>query len=85
MASEFVASSITSHGVSEAVMAMILGGNPDIVHGRTDERGFAVITVSPGAMSCEFRGTPFPVRADARLTTQARFAVEDGRPGVVAG
>jgi alkaline phosphatase D len=83
VASEFVCSSITSRGVSEAVMSMILQSNPDIVHGRSDERGYALLEFTPQAASCEFRATPFPARPDARLSTQARVAVESGRAGVV--
>jgi alkaline phosphatase D len=82
VAGEFVCSSVTSHGVSEAVMALMRSSNPDIVHGRSDERGYALIDVTPGAATCEFRATPFPAKADVRLTTQARFAIEDGRPGI---
>ncbi|MFZ2650000.1 MAG: alkaline phosphatase D family protein [Burkholderiaceae bacterium] len=82
VAGEFVCSSVTTHGVSEAVMELMRASNPDIVHGRSDERGYALIEVTPGAASCEFRATPFPARAQARLGTQARFVVESGRPGV---
>ena len=83
VAAEFVTSSVTSRGSSEAVMELIRAANPDILHGRADERGYAAISVTPTAMHCEFRATPFPARADARLTTQAAFAVEAGVAGVV--
>lgn len=83
LASEFVCSSVTSRGVSEAGMALIRASNPDIVHGRGDERGFALIELTPQAARCEFRATPFPVAADARLYAQASFAVESGRAGVL--
>ncbi len=82
LAGEFVCSSVTSHGVSEAVMALMRSSNPDIVHGRSDQRGYALVDVTPGTASCEFRATPFPAKADVRLTTQARFVIEDGRPGI---
>ena len=85
VAAEFVCSSITSHGVSEAVMELMRSSNPDIVHGRSDERGYALIEVTPNAASCEFRATPFPAKAQAKLTTQARFVAEAGRPGVATG
>ena len=84
IASEFVCSSITSRGVSEAVMEMMRRANPDLVHARSDERGYALIDVTAGSASCEFRATPFPARAGARLSTQAHFSVESGQPGVVA-
>jgi alkaline phosphatase D len=81
VATEFVCSSITSHGVSEAVMELMRSSNPDMLHGRSDERGYALIDVSPGETTCEFRGTPFPAGSADKLGTQARFAVESGRPG----
>ena len=85
VASEFVCSSVTSHGLSEAVMGLMRTSNPDMVHARGDERGYALIDITPQAAVCEFRGTPFPAHADARLHTQARFVVENGRAGVVTG
>jgi alkaline phosphatase D len=85
IASEFVCSSVTSHGLSEALMALMRISNPDMVHGRSDERGYALIDITPQAAICDFRGTPFPAQADARLASQARLAVEQGRPGVVTG
>ncbi len=83
VASEFVCSSVTSHGLSEAVMALMLASNPDMLHGRSDERGYALIDITPDAATCEFRATPFPAQAEARLTSQATFRVESGRAGVL--
>ncbi len=82
IASEFVCSSITSRGVSEAVMEMMRRANPDLMHARSDERGYALIDVTAGSADCEFRATPFPARPGERLSTQARVSVESGRPGV---
>lgn len=84
VASEFVCSSVTSRGVSEALMAMMRASNPDMLHGRGDERGYALLEFTPEAARCEFRATAFPVQPEARLATQASFAVEAGRAGVVA-
>jgi alkaline phosphatase D len=81
VATEFVCSSITSRGVSEAVMELMRSSNPDLLHGRSDERGYALIEIAPGEASCEFRGTPFPARSVDKLTAQARFVVESGRSG----
>jgi alkaline phosphatase D len=85
VASEFVCTSVTSHGLSEAVMGLMRASNPDMVHARSDERGYALLDITPRSAVCEFRGTPFPAHTDARLATQARFAVESGRAGVVTG
>ncbi len=85
VASEFVASSITTRGLSEAVVGLMRAANPDMVHARGDERGYALLELMPKSTVCDFRATPFPARGDARLHTQARFAVENGHAGVVTG
>ena len=85
VASEFVATSLTTVGASDARMALIRRSNPDIAHGRSDERGYAAISLSRDEAVCDFRGTPFPVREGAVCTTQARYAVDRRRPGVHRG
>ena len=82
LASEFVTTSISSRGMSETVLERIRAGNPDIVHARADERGYTRVEVTPQGVSAEFRTTAYPALADARLNTQARFAVARGRAGV---
>ena len=85
VASEFVCSSITSHGLSEAVTAHMVASNPDMLHGRGDERGYAFVEITRDAAQCDFRATPFPVTTQSHLRSQARFAVEHGKAGVVTG
>jgi len=85
VASEFVGGSVTSRGASRASMAKMQLDNPDIVHARGDERGYAYLDIDRHAARCEFRATPYPAAADARLSAQARFAVEAGRAGVLDG
>jgi len=82
VASEFVCSSVSTRGLSEALTQLMRASNPDIAHARSDERGWALIDVGRAAARCEFRATPHPAAAGALLRTQARFAVEAGRPGV---
>jgi alkaline phosphatase D len=82
VASEFVGGSVTSRGASEAAMARMRHGNPDVVHARGDQRGHALVDLTPQAMQCEFRATAHPVVAEAAFFTQARFAVEAGQAGV---
>ena len=84
VASEFVCSSVTTRGLSEALMGLMRSSNPDMVHARSDERGCALLDLTPQSAVCEFLGTLFPARSDARLNTQARFAVENGRAGVLS-
>ena len=85
VAGEFVCSSLTSRGLSETLTAAIRASNPDLLHARSDERGYALLELRPESAQCEFRATPFPVQPGARLHAQARFVVEAGQPGVVSG
>jgi alkaline phosphatase D len=85
VASEFVASSVTTHGISEVAAALMQRANPDVLHMRSDQRGYAFVEVTPEAARCDFRGTPFPVQPDASLVSQARVVVEAGRAGVMYG
>ncbi|GAA4336154.1 alkaline phosphatase D family protein [Variovorax defluvii] len=82
VASEFVGGSISSRGASRRAMEELRRDNPDVAHARGDERGYALIDVTPKGLHCEFRATAHPVSADARFQTQARFAVEAGVAGV---
>jgi len=81
LVSEFVTSSVSTRGLPESVMQAVRRSNPDLLHARSDERGYALIEATPGLMQCEFRATAFPVAEQAHLHTQARFAVEAGQPG----
>lgn len=83
VASEFVCSSVTSRGLSEAMTSLMRASNPDLLHARSDERGYALLDITPEAAHCDFRATPFPAQAGARLHSQARFGVEAGQAGVV--
>lgn len=82
VASEFVCSSVTSHGLSEAATALMKRHNPDLLHLRSDERGYAYIEITPEAARCDFRATPFPAQPEARLRSQAQVVVEAGVAGV---
>lgn len=83
VASEFVTSSVTSRGLSEWVTSHIRRAQPDLLHCRSDQRGYALLDITPERVRCEFRATPHPVRADARLHVQSRYEVQRGRPGPV--
>lgn len=81
VASEFVCSSITTDGLPELFTTLIERNNPDTLHIRSDERGYALLDITPQQSSCDFRATAFPVQDKARLHSQARFVVEAGRAG----
>jgi alkaline phosphatase D len=79
--SEFITTSLTTRGLPEPAMQAIRASNPDLLHARSDERGYTVLEITPKTLACEFRATAFPVADAAALHTQARFVVESGRPG----
>ena len=83
VAAEFVTSSITSRGIAEPLMTAIRASNPDLLHARSDERGYTFLEVTPQAVHADFRATPYPAQPGAALYSQARFSVEAGQPGVV--
>ena len=82
IASEFVGTSVSSRGMSATLVQAMLTNNPDIVHARSDERGYALIECSPSELRCTMRATPHPVRQDAQLSTQAVYAASPDKAGV---
>jgi alkaline phosphatase D len=82
IASEVVATSITSQGMSELANGWIKAGNPDLLHMRSDQRGHVLIDVKPHEVRCIYRGTPHPVRLNSKMRTQATYVIERGRPGL---
>ena len=81
VASEFVTSSITTRSASDTAVQWMLASNPDLLHARSDERGYQLIELDARRLRCEMRATAFPVRSAARVHTQASWVVERGRPG----
>jgi alkaline phosphatase D len=81
VASEFVTSSITSRGLGDKAAALIRESNSDLLHYRSDERGYSLITVTPQNVRCDFRSTKFPAGSEAGLKTQASYVVKNGKAG----
>ena len=84
IAGEFVCSSITSRGMGESMLERIRANNPDILHARSDEKGYVLVDVTPQTIEGTFMGTPFPAQAGASLAVQARYRVQNGHAGVEA-
>lgn len=82
VASEVVTSSVTSRGLSELLTQWLKASNPDVLHMRSDERGYVQLDVTPDQIQVDFKGTATPVKADARLHSQARFVIEHATPGL---
>jgi alkaline phosphatase D len=57
----------------------MLRDNPDIAYARTDERGYALLTITAQQLRCDFLATPNAEPADAVLRTSQRYVVERGR------
>lgn len=85
VASEFVATSLTSAGMPQSTMSLIRRANPDILHARSDVRGYMQLEVTERSLNCIARATDFPVLPHSRMRTLARFHVEAGRPGPQVG
>jgi len=81
VASEFVTSSITTAGIPETLMSLIRSSNVDILHARSDERGYMQLDITNRSLHCVARAAGFPVLEHAKLHTQARFRVDSGRAG----
>jgi alkaline phosphatase D len=79
--SEFVCTSVSTRGLSDTVAALLRASNPDVLHLRGDERGYALVEVSPERARCSFLGTPHPAAPGAALRVQAVAEVEAGRAG----
>jgi len=82
VASEIVTTSVTSRGLGEKLLAQIRESNPDILHARSDERGYTWLDVRPDGVRAEFRTTPNPARVDGLFSTQAQFTIQAGVAGV---
>jgi alkaline phosphatase D len=82
VASEIVTTSLTSRGLGEKLLAQIRESNPDIVHARSDERGYTLLDVRPESVRAEFRTTSNPARVDGVFKTQAQWAIRSGVAGV---
>lgn len=82
VASEVVTTSVSSRGMSEWALARIRASNPDILHARSDERGYTLIDLSPERLLATFMATPFPAQAGAQLGVQGVFQVVSGQAGI---
>jgi alkaline phosphatase D len=81
VASEIVTTSITSRGMGEKLLAQIRNSNPDLLHARSDERGYTLLDVTPVGITATFRTTAFPAQADGVFGTQAQWAIRSGVAG----
>jgi alkaline phosphatase D len=82
IASEFCGTSISSHsGTTQDKVDAIVERSPQVLYARCEQRGYSLLEITPKAMTAELRAVTDPLRSDSSVYTQARFVVEDGRPG----
>jgi alkaline phosphatase D len=82
VASEIVTTSVTSRGLGEKLLAQIRDSNTDILHARSDERGYTLLDIKPEGMRAEFMTTPNPAQAQGVFKAQAQWLVRAGVAGL---
>ncbi|MGH8807449.1 MAG: alkaline phosphatase D family protein [Noviherbaspirillum sp.] len=82
IATEFCGTSVTSGGRHQARIDQYLAHNPHIKYGRGDRRGFVMVEITPKLAIARFQALDDVQQAGSGISTLARFAVEDGKPGV---
>ena len=83
VASEVCGTSITSSGPNQKLLDEIAPENPHLHLARSDRRGYVTLEVTPESAVFELRALDSEKKRDAKVSTLARFVVEDGRPGLV--
>jgi len=84
VATEFVGSSISSYGPPYDAIARVLPDNPHVHFFDSRRRGYVLIDLSAEAMQAQMRVVSDAHDPNATISTFKTFAVEGGRPGVVA-
>ena len=85
VASEFVSTSITSGGDGHEVRPgneRLMADNPNL-HWTNDRRGYVVGEITPAAFTGHYRVLDAVTQKGLPIRTAARWAVENGRPGLV--
>jgi len=83
VASEFVGTSVTSHGPAQERLAALLPDNPHMLYMNSLHRGYVRAEITPRLWRSDLRGMASVREREASCTTVASFVVEDGRAGPV--
>ena len=81
LASEFCASSISSHGRQQHLLDAALLLNPHLHYGRADQRGYMAFTIDAGQLRARVMVVEQPLTAASAVGQAARFVVDARRPG----
>ena len=84
VATEFVGTSISSHGPPYEVIAPALPDNPHVHFFESRRRGYVCVDLERALMQVGMRVVSDAADPKADISTLKTFAVEGGRPGVVA-
>lgn len=81
IASEFVGTSISSHGPGRARIDALLAKNPHVKFANGARRGYAKFEVTPQRWETSFRAVVDAADAQSRVFDLAQYVVEDRHPG----
>ncbi len=81
VASEFVTSALAAGLASKARYGEARSRNPHIKFNSVDHAGYVLIEVTPKALTADLRAVSNAADPAARVTSLARFVVEDKQPG----
>ena len=81
LATEIVGTSISSPSWPQATADRIVGLNPHIKYGKSDQRGYTVLEVDGPRATAHLRVIDDARTRDSTLSTAASFVVEAGHPG----
>jgi alkaline phosphatase D len=82
VATEFCGTSITSPSRPQARTEEYLRINPAIKYGRSDKRGYMLLTITPADTTAQFLALDEVHNSASRIARAASFVVRNGRPGL---
>ena len=85
VASEFCATSISSHGRAQSALDAVRGFNPHLHHAQSEHRGTTRFTLDAQTLHAEMRVVANARDAGSAVSTAARFHVAAERAGARAG
>ncbi|TWT15277.1 alkaline phosphatase [Reyranella sp. CPCC 100927] len=83
VATEFVGSSVTSNGPSQAAVDRVLAANPHLKYGRGDKRGYVAMELTPQTLTTHFEAVDDVQDPQSAVRRLRSFVVENGKTGAV--
>ena len=84
IATEYCGTSITSLSFPQSRIDAVLGFNPHMRYGRSDQRGYMRFSLDTKQLQAQLRVVDNALDPASGITTAARFTTEAGRPGANA-